>query len=110
MKKPKYSKEEIRNLFTDLEQIDNDYPEVPTVRSSIVQSQLKSMNNDSDHLFQDPMLFVKIEIESLSDRIKILKKISKTFNATPMKEIPTLINDSNEIVSVIARWRLKRGQ
>lgn len=109
MQKPKYSKEEIRVLFDNLGLIDNDYPDIQTVRSSITQTRLQNLHDHSD-LNGDPMIFVRQQVESLINQMQLLQKIVDTFDTTPMKEIPTLINDSNEIVAVIARWRLKRGQ
>jgi hypothetical protein len=109
MKEAKYSKKEINWLFRDLEEIDDGTPEVQTVRSSITQIKLRNLYDQED-LNGDPMDFVKQEIKSLAERMQLLQNIVDTFDTTPMKEIPTLINDSNEIVAVIARWRLKHGQ
>jgi hypothetical protein len=109
MKEAKYSKEEINRLFRDLEKINDGTPEIQTVRSSITQIKLHNLF-DQDDLKGDPMNFVKQEIKSLAERMQLLQNIVDTFDTTPMKEIPTLINDSNEIVAVIARWRLKRGK
>lgn len=109
MKKPKYSKEEIRILFSDLEGIPNGTPEIQTVQSSLTQVGLKNLHNE-DYIKGDPMEFVRQQIKSLTKQVTLLQNVADTFDTTPMKEIPTLINDSNEIVAVIARWRLKRGQ
>jgi hypothetical protein len=109
MKEAKYSKKEINSLFTDLEGVEDTTPEIQTVRSSITQIKLRNLF-DQDDLNGDPMDFVRQEIKSLTERMLLLQKVVNTFSTTPMKEIPTLINDSNEVVAVIARWRLKRGQ
>lgn len=108
MKNSKYSKEEIRRLFSELENVDSTTPEIQTVKSSITQTQIHNLNNSN--LKGDPMGFVRQQIKSLNEQLQLLKKIANTFDTTPMKELPTLINDSNEIVAVIARWRLKLGQ
>lgn len=109
MKEAKYSKEEINRLLKDLEEIGDDTTEIQTIRSSITQIKLRNLF-DQDDLNGNPMDFVRQEIKSLAERMLLLQSIVDTFDTTPMKEIPTLINDSNEVVAVIARWRLKRGK
>lgn len=109
MKKPKYHKRDIWALFTDLEGVDDGTPEIQTVRSSITQIRLKNLHSEG-YIKGDPLAFVRQQIQSLTEQLQLLQKVADTFDTTPMKEMPTLINDSNEIVAVIARWRLKLGQ
>ena len=109
MKEAKYSKKEINSLLTDLEGVEDTTPEIQTVRTSIIQIKLRNLY-DQDNIKGDPMDFVRQEIKSLTERMLLLQSIVDTFDTTPMKEIPTLINDSNEVVAVITRWRLKHGQ
>lgn len=109
MKKPKYHKRDIWALFNNLEEVDDGTPEIQTVRSSITQIRLQNLHNE-EHIKGDPFGFVKQQIHSLTERVQLLQSVVDTFETTPMKEMPTLMNDENEIVAVIARWRMKHGQ
>ena len=109
MKKPMYSVEEIHNFILELEKDRDSFPqeEVSVTKDSLSSFVLYEGNIDgrSFEAFQG----IAAEAYGLEQTAKKLRKITRSFKC-PVKDLPTLMNDENSIISAVARWRLKLGR
>lgn len=109
MKKPMYSVEEIHNLILELEKNKESFPqeEISVTKESLSFFVL-SEGEIEGHPFQ-AFQGIAAEAYNLEQDAKQLRRIARSFKC-PVKDLPTLMNDENPIISEIARWRLKLGR
>ena len=101
MKKPMYTTEEIHNLLLEIEK----EPEV-SIPYTQVKEHLSSFILENNF---DPIRGLTREAQKLEEQAREIKRIVHSFKK-PLKELPKEINSPNNIISSIARWRLKLGR
>lgn len=106
MKKPKYTAEEVHNLLLKIEKERSTAPngafETKEALSSFVLCEGES---NLDEAYEE----IASEAATLEKRAKVLRSVVNAFKC-PVKELPKLINDTNNIIKEIARWRMLLGR
>lgn len=108
MKKPVFDVEEIRELLNQLESIDSSTEHLSTEHLSTVKEILSLhilYSCASDEAYQG----IAAEAYSLEIAAKQLRTIVRAFKK-PMIDLPKDMNSDNEIIAIIARWRMKLGK
>jgi hypothetical protein len=113
MKKPVFDVEEIRGLLNQLESIDSSTEHLSTVKenlsSHILYSCVSEEGTDLDKISVEAYQGIAAEAYSLEIAAKQLRSIVRAFKK-PMIDLPKDMNSDNEIIAIIARWRMKLGK
>jgi hypothetical protein len=109
MKKLMYSVNEIRELVLELEKDKDSFlqEDINVTKNSLSIFVLYEGNIDG-HPFE-AFQGIASDAYILEQRAKQLRNIVRAFKC-PVKDLPTLMNDENSMISAIARWRLKLGR
>lgn len=113
MKKPVFDVEEIRELLNQLDNIDGNTENLSSVRENLSSHILYSCASEEDtgldKISVEAYQGIAAEAYSLEIEAKQLRTIVRTFKK-PMIDLPKDMNNDNEIISTIARWRMKLGK
>lgn len=118
MKKPVFDVEEIRELLNQLESIDSSTEHLSTEHLSTVKEILSlhilnscASEEDTglDKISVEAYQGIAAEAYSLEIEAKQLRTIVRAFKK-PMIDLPKDMNSDNEIIAIIARWRMKLGK
>ena len=103
MKKALYTREEIVSLISSLDQLSaNDDNEHDIVYENL--DYYNSLNDEERELYNAHQLIAG-EAYTIECRAKVLRKVAKILRC-PIKDVPKEINNDNEVITAIARWRL----
>lgn len=113
MKKPVFDVEEIRGLLNQLESLDSSTEYLSTVKenlsSHILYSSVSEEETGLDKVTMEAYQGIAAEAYSLEIEAKQLRSIVRAFKK-PMIELPKDMNNENEIIATISRWRMKLGK
>ena len=107
MTKPIFNKVEAHDLLCDLEKISDANIRVNLVKESLSAFILKDDTNENR--FLKAHSDIQHEIYKMKHELTELNRILRTMYQD-IKEAPKHINDTDPIISTIARWRLKVGK
>ncbi len=110
MKKPVFDVEEIRSLLNELETIDDHNEHISTVKENLSSHILySSAVEEETGATTEAYQGIAAEAYSLEIAAKQLRTIVRAFKK-PMIDLPKDMNSDNEIIAIIARWRMKLGK